>query len=54
MNKFFNTAGLCNPGRHYMIDPLKRINDIEKLVNNELYFVIHTPVRPGKQHIYMR
>ena len=48
MNKFFNTAGLCKPDRHYMVDPLKRVNDIESLINNESYFVIHAPRQSGK------
>ena len=48
MNKFFNTAGLCKPDRHYMVDPLKRLSDIESLINNESYFVIHAPRQSGK------
>jgi hypothetical protein len=48
MNKFFNTAGLCKPDKHYMIDPLKRLSDIESLINNEFYFAIHAPRQTGK------
>ena len=48
MNRFFNTAGPCIPGKHYMIDPLKRLSDIEILINNELYFIIHAPRQSGK------
>ncbi|HLP60960.1 MAG TPA: ATP-binding protein [Candidatus Deferrimicrobium sp.] len=48
MNKFFNTAGLCTPDKHYMVDPLKRLIDIETLINNELYFMIHAPRQSGK------
>ncbi|MCX6582501.1 MAG: ATP-binding protein [Candidatus Aminicenantes bacterium] len=48
MNKFFNTAGLCTPDKHYMVAPLKRLTDIENLVNNELYFMIHAPRQSGK------
>ena len=48
MNKFFNTAGLCSPDKHYMIDPLKRLKSIEKLINKEFYFVIHAPRQSGK------
>ena len=48
MNKFFNTAGPCNSTDHYMIDPLKRLDDIEPLINMKLYFVIHAPRQTGK------
>lgn len=48
MNKFFNTAGLCTPDKHYMVDPLKRLTDIENLINNELYFMVHAPRQSGK------
>jgi hypothetical protein len=48
MNKFFNTAGLCEPGDHYMVDPLKRLSAIESLIKKKLYFVIHAPRQSGK------
>ncbi len=48
MNKFFNTAGLCTPDKHYMVDPLKRLTDMESLIDNELYFMIHAPRQSGK------
>ncbi|MCK4760599.1 MAG: hypothetical protein KAW12_00270 [Candidatus Aminicenantes bacterium] len=44
-NKFFNTAGLCFPEKHYMVDPLKRLKNIEELIERELYFTIHA--QPG-------
>jgi hypothetical protein len=31
-----------------MIDPLKRLDSIKSLINNELYFVIHAPRQTGK------
>ncbi len=46
--KFFNTAGLCLPDRHYMLDPLKRLTRVEKLIQQELYFTIHAPRQSGK------
>jgi len=48
MNKFFNTAGLCFPGDHYMVDPLKRLTEVEDLIEKKLYFTIHAPRQTGK------
>ncbi len=48
MNKFFNTAGLCFPEKHYMVDPLKRLEDVEKLIAKEFYFTLHAPRQTGK------
>ena len=48
MAKFFNTAGLCTPGDHYMVDPLKRLTDVEMLIKRNLYFTIHAPRQTGK------
>ncbi|MCU0290158.1 MAG: AAA-like domain-containing protein [Acidobacteria bacterium] len=48
MKKFFNTTGLCNPEKHYMVNPLKRLLKVEKLIANELYFTIHAPRQSGK------
>ncbi|MFC2140674.1 AAA family ATPase [Acidobacteriota bacterium] len=48
MAKFFNTAGLCTPEDHYMVDPLKRLTDVETLIKRNLYFTIHAPRQTGK------
>ena len=48
MSKFFNTAGLCIPEEHYMVNPLKRLNEVEKLISKKLYFTIHAPRQTGK------
>ncbi len=48
MNKFFNTAGLCFPGKHYVVDPLKRLKEVEQFIEKELYFTIHAPRQTGK------
>jgi len=48
MNKFFNTAGLCFPGKHYVVDPLKRLKEVEQLIEKELYFTLHAPRQTGK------
>ena len=48
MAKFFNTAGLCVPGEHYMVEPLKRLQDVEIFINRKQYFTIHAPRQTGK------
>jgi len=48
MSKFFNTAGLCFPEKHYMVDPLKRITEVENLIEMEHYFTLHAPRQTGK------
>jgi len=48
MSKFFNTAGLCIPEDHYMVDPLKRLREVERLIEKKLYFTIHAPRQSGK------
>jgi len=50
MKRFFSTAGPVNPGKHYYIDSLTRI-DLDKLmslVQQEKYFVLHAPRQTGK------
>ena len=39
--KSFNIAGPCNPKRHYMIDTSTRLEGVEDLIEEELYFIIH-------------
>ncbi|MGE5343835.1 MAG: ATP-binding protein [Candidatus Omnitrophota bacterium] len=46
--KYFNTAGPCSPEKHYMVDPLKRLTKVERLIDQELYFTIHAPRQTGK------
>ncbi len=49
MKRFFNVTGLCIPEKHYMVDPLRGLNDtIFDLINNEYYFTIHAPRQSGK------
>lgn len=46
----FNTAGPSIAGDHYMIDPLQRIDlpDVETLIDDKRYFVLHAPRQTGK------
>ncbi len=48
--RFFNTAGPCNPAKHYMLPPLARLDAtaLERLVTQEAYFVLHAPRQTGK------
>jgi AAA-like domain len=48
MTRWFNTAGPCRPERHYMISPITRLPQVERLVDQESYFVIHAPRQIGK------
>ena len=48
--RFFNTAGPMIPEDHYCIDPLTRIDweEIQRLIRDERYFVLHAPRQTGK------
>ena len=48
MRKYFNIAGPCNNKSHYMLSVLKRVKEIESLVEYGQYFVIHAPRQTGK------
>ncbi|NMM62423.1 AAA family ATPase [Clostridium sp. P21] len=48
MAKRFNTTGVCIPKKHYMVDISRKIDEIEKLVDEEFYFVINRPRQFGK------
>jgi len=48
MARFFNTAGPCRPEMHYMLPPERRLPDIRRLIDQELYFVVHAPRQSGK------
>lgn len=46
--KSFNTAGPCDPERHYMLPPERRLGDIDRLIDGQGYFVLHAPRQAGK------
>jgi hypothetical protein len=47
--KYFNTAGPCNPSDHYMLNPLRDIGDeLINLIDTKQYFVIHAARQSGK------
>ena len=44
----FNTAGPCDPARHYMVPPVERLPGVRTLVEDLSYFVVHAPRQTGK------
>ena len=48
MERYFNIAGPCIPGEHYMLPALDRLPGIRRLVSRRQYFVIHAPRQTGK------
>ncbi|MGM0519402.1 MAG: AAA-like domain-containing protein, partial [Campylobacterota bacterium] len=50
MKKFFNTAGPTIKQDHYHIDLLSRVDweEIEALINQKRYFILHAPRQTGK------
>jgi hypothetical protein len=48
MALFFNTAGPCVPGEHYMLSPAKRFARIMELVDQKKYFTIVAGRQTGK------
>lgn len=48
MEKRFNTTGVCIPKKHYMVDISSKLDQIEKLIEDEFYFVINRPRQYGK------
>jgi hypothetical protein len=50
MERFFNTSGPVVAADHYRIDPLQRVDweEIQALIANKRYFVLHAPRQTGK------
>lgn len=48
MAKLFNTAAVCIPEKHYMVNIDKRLEDIKSLVDGENYFAINCARQYGK------
>ena len=48
MKRYFNIAGPCIRGKHYMIDATSRLQGVERLIDMEQYFVIHAARQSGK------
>ena len=46
--RWFNTAGPCQADIHYMLSPLDRLPEIERIIEQRGYFVMHAPRQVGK------
>ena len=47
--RYFNVAGPCIEGKHYMLDATERLHDeLHELISREQYFVIHAARQVGK------
>src|SRR3954451_11868526 len=45
---FFNVAGPCRPGRHYILPSEPRLPEARELIDEGQYFVVHAPRQTGK------
>ena len=48
MSRWFNTAGPCKPNKHYMLSATSRLPNLETIIEQESYFVVHAPRQTGK------
>ncbi|MDR1535548.1 MAG: AAA-like domain-containing protein, partial [Planctomycetota bacterium] len=46
--KYFNVAGPCVPGEHYMLPAIDRLPEAPRLISQKQYFVIHAARQSGK------
>jgi hypothetical protein len=46
--RFFNAAGPCDPDDHYMLPSERRVPRVRQLVEQKLYFVIHSRAPDGQ------
>jgi type II secretory pathway predicted ATPase ExeA len=44
----FNTAGPCDPAKHYTLLAAERLPEAARLIDDEGYFVLHAPRQTGK------
>ncbi|MEO1389814.1 MAG: ATP-binding protein [Cyanobacteria bacterium J06634_6] len=48
MPRWFNTAGPCKADIHYMLPPLARLPQLQRVIDQQGYFVLHAPRQTGK------
>ena len=48
VTRWFNTAGFCTQGDHYMLPPARRVPHVRTLVERKAYFIVHAPRQVGK------
>jgi hypothetical protein len=53
MQKWFNTAGPCKADIHYMLPAVERLPEIQQLIAQENYFVVHAPRQTGKTTVML-
>ena len=53
MCRSFNTTGPCRPDIHYMVSSTARLPNLERLIEQQNYFVIHAPRQTGKSTAMM-
>lgn len=46
--RFFNTAGPCRPGEHFLIPAERRLKQVRALIDRQAYFVLHAARQTGK------
>lgn len=46
--RFFNTAGPCRPEYNYMLPFAGRLPNVEKIIDQQGYFILHAPRQTGK------
>ncbi|NJL26735.1 MAG: ATP-binding protein [Thermoanaerobaculia bacterium] len=52
MTRYFNTAGPCRSELHYMLPPEQRLPGVRRLIDQQLYFVVHAPRQSGKTTVF--
>jgi hypothetical protein len=50
----FNTAGPDKPERPYTLPVLARLPEVQRLIDEGLYFVVHAPRQVGKTTALLR
>jgi hypothetical protein len=53
MPRSFNTTGPCRPDIHYTLPSIARLPNLERLIEQQNYFVIHAPRQTGKSTAMM-
>ncbi len=46
--KFFNTAGPCRPEDNYMVPFAGRLPEVQRIIDQKGYFILHAPRQTGK------
>jgi hypothetical protein len=54
MKKFFNTAGACVPSDHYTVSMTHNFENLQQLIENKRYFILHAPRQTGKTTLMLQ